>query len=123
MDTTILVAKVLGIYLIVSGLFLILKGKTVPHLLRDFFDHPAVVYLTGAILIFLSSIYLIQYNIWNGTWQTLITLFVWLVMLKGLTYILFPKMLSEIVVKKFKNSFGVYGVVAIAIGLYLFFLV
>ena len=67
--------------------------------------------------------YLIQYNIWNGTWQTLITLFVWLVMLKGLTYILFPKMLSEIVVKKFKNSFGVYGVVAIAIGLYLFFLV
>lgn len=122
MDTTLLVAKVLGIYLVVSGLFLLIKGRTVTHLLKDFFEHPAVVYLTGAILIFLSSMYLIQYNIWDDTWRTLITLFVWLVMLKGLAYILFPQALSEMAVKRFKGSFGAYGVIAVIVGLYLFFL-
>ena len=122
MDITILTAKILGVYLIVSGLFLIFKGKTVPHLLKDFFDHPATVYLTGVILIFLSSMYLIQYNIWNGTWKTLITIFAWLVMIKGLLYILFPQVLNEMAIKKFRSSFGAYGFVAIVVGLYIFFL-
>ena len=122
MDITILVAKILGIYLVVPGLFMIVKGKTIPHLLKDFFDHPAVCYLTGIILIFLSSMYLIQYNIWNGKWQTLITIFVWIVMLKGLAYIFIPQVLNEITIKKFKGFFSAYGLAAIIVGIYLFFL-
>lgn len=122
MDITLLTAKILGVYLVVSGLFLILRGKTIPHMLKDFFDHPAVVYLTGIILIFLSSMYLIQYNIWDGTWKALVTLFAWLVMVKGLTYIFLPHALNEMAIKKFKGVFGVYGLIAIIVGLYLFFL-
>lgn len=122
MDTTLLVAKVLGIYLVVSGLFIITKGKTVPHLLRDFFDHPAVVYLTGVILVFLSSVYLIEYNDWDGTWRTLITFFMWVILLKGLSYVFFPQVVNEMAIKRFKSSFNVYGLVAVVVGLYLFFL-
>ncbi|MCX6751987.1 MAG: hypothetical protein NTZ87_00585 [Candidatus Nomurabacteria bacterium] len=122
MDITILVAKVLGIYLLVSGLFLIIRGKTIPNLLKDFFGHPATVFLTGIILIFLSSIYLIQYSVWNGTAQVLVTLFVCLVMLKGLFYVFFPQILNEVSLKRFRGPFVVYGLIAIVIGLYLFFL-
>ncbi len=106
----------------VAGLFLIIKGRSIPHLLRDFFDHPAITFLTGVILIFLSSMYLVQYNIWDGTWKTVITIFVWLVMLKGLVYIFMPQMLSELVIKKSRGLFGIYGLVAILVGSYLFFL-
>ena len=122
MDIITLVAKILGVYLVVGGLFLIVKGKSIPHLLKDFFNHPATVYLTGIILIFLSSMYLIQYNIWDGTWKTVVTFFVWLVMLKGLAYVFAPKALSEISIQKFRNAFGIYGLVAIIIGFYIFFL-
>lgn len=122
MDYTIIAVKILGIYLVVSGLFLIFRGKTVPHLLKDFFDHPATVYLTGIILIFLSSMYLIQYNIWDGTWRALVTLLAWVVMLKGLAYIFVPQVLHEMTIKRFKGLFGVYGLIAIVVGLYLFFL-
>lgn len=122
MDYTIIALKILGIYLVVSGLFLIFRGKTVPHLLKDFFDHPAIVYLTGIILIFLSSMYLIQYNIWDGTWRAVVTLLAWMVMLKGLIYIFVPRVLNERVISKFRGLFGVYGLVAIMMGLYLFFL-
>jgi hypothetical protein len=122
MDITLLVVKIFAIYLVVSGLFLIFKGKAVPHMLKDFFDHPAVMYLTGIILIFLSSMYLIQYNIWDGSWKVIVTIFAWLVMLKGLGYIFMPKALGESMIKKFRGLFGVYGAIAIVVGIYLFFL-
>lgn len=122
MDVTVLTLKILGVYLVISGLFLLFKGKAVPHLLKDFFDHPATVYLTGIILVFLSTMYLIQYNVWDGTWRTAVTVFAWVVMFKGLAYIFMPKALSESVIKKNKAFFGVYGVVAVLAGFYLFFL-
>ncbi len=120
MDTSLITLKILAIYLIISGFFLIFKRKDVPHLLKDFFDHPATTYLTGVILIFLSSMYLIQYNIWDGTWKTLVTIFAWMVGLKGLTYIFAPKLLSELAIKKSKRFFATYGVIAIIVGVYLF---
>lgn len=122
MDITIVTLKILAVYLVVSGLFLLFKGKTVPHLLQDFFDHPATVYLTGIILIFLSSMYLIQYNIWTGAVQTVVTVFAWLVMLKGLLYIFAPRALGVSMIKKFRAWFSLYGIVAVVVGVYLFFL-
>jgi uncharacterized protein YjeT (DUF2065 family) len=120
MEATLLVAKIFGVYLVVAGLFLLIKGKTVPSLLRDFFDHPAMSYLTGIILITLSATYLLQYNIWTGFWQTVVTIFVWLVFIKGILYIFAPKVLSRMV-KNFTGAFRVYGVIAVIIGVYFYF--
>jgi uncharacterized protein YjeT (DUF2065 family) len=121
MDITIIAAKVLGTYFVVSGLFLIFKGKTVPHLLKDLFDHPAILYLAGVILIFLASIFLIQSNVWDGTWRTIITIIAWATLVKGVAYILFPDVLHRFVSKKLLETLNVYGFVAIVAGLALFY--
>ncbi|MFA6278665.1 MAG: hypothetical protein WCS97_00875 [Candidatus Paceibacterota bacterium] len=121
MDISLVAAKILGVYLVVSGLFLIIRGKTIPRLLKDFFDHPAVVYLAGVILIFLSSLMLIQNNVWDGTWKTVITIFSWLVLLKGIAYILAPDSLHKFVNKKLLSMpFNVYGIIAVAAGIFLY---
>ena len=122
MDISLVVAKVLGIYLIVSGLFLIFRGKSVPHMLKDFFGHPAMVYLAGVILIFLSTFYLVENNIWDGTWRSIVTVFVWLILLKGLAYIFAPEMIERLVTKKMLDTVSTYGVVAVVIGAYLSYL-
>ena len=122
MDILTLTLKLLAIYMVVSGLFLILKGKSFTMVLKDFFGHPATVYLTGIILVFLSSMYLIQYNIWDGTWRVIITIAAWAVLLKGLGYVFFPKMLNEMMMRKSKQAFSFYGFVSVLVGLYLFFL-
>ncbi|MFA5751247.1 MAG: hypothetical protein WCX79_01490 [Candidatus Paceibacterota bacterium] len=122
MDITIYVAKILGVYFVVSGVFLLLKGKTISHILKDFFQHPAVIYLTGVILLFLSTAYLIGHNIWNGTWQTLITVFVWLIFFKGLSYIFIPEAFNENSIKKYKGFYYIYGLIAIIVGIVLFML-
>lgn len=122
MDISLIAAKILGTYLIISGLFLLTRGKTVPILLRDFFDHPAVVYLTGAILIFLSALFLIQHNVWDGTWRTLITVLAWVVLLKGATYILFPDAMRKPISKDMLEFIKLYGFIGIAAGIFLFYL-
>jgi uncharacterized protein YjeT (DUF2065 family) len=122
MDISLVVAKILGTYLVISGLFLMIRGKTVPHLLKDFFDHPAVVYLTGIILVFLSSLFLIQNNTWDGTWRTLITILMWVVFLKGAGYVLFPEALHRMVSKKALGSLNLYGLIAILAGVFFFYL-
>jgi len=122
MDISLVVAKVLGIYLVVSGLFLIFRGKSVPHMLKDFFGHPAIVYLAGVILIFLSTLYLVENNIWDGTWRSVVTVFVWAILLKGLAYIFAPGMIERLVTKKMLDTVSTYGVVAIVAGVSLFYL-
>jgi len=122
MEITLLVAKVLGSYLVVSGLFLLLRGKTVPHLLKDFFGHPAFVYLTGAILLLLSTTYLLDNNTWDGTWRSVITVFMWLTFVKGVAYMLFPETLHITISKKFAGTLNVYGVITVLAGLTLFYI-
>src|SRR3989338_10465915 len=97
MEITLIVAKVLGIYLVISGLFLLFRGKTVPKLLQDFFGHPAFVYLTGVILVLFSSVFLLDNNLWDGTWRTVITIFAWAVFIKGVAYIFVPDALHRTV--------------------------
>jgi len=122
MDISLVIAKVLGVYLVVSGLFLIFRGKTVPHLLKDFFDHPAIVYLSGVILIFLSALMLLQFNVWDGTWRTIVTIISWLIFIKGLAYLFAPEALHRMVNKKVMDALNLYGLIAVVAGFYLFYL-
>ena len=122
MDTSILFIKILALYFVVSGLFLLFRGKTLPFILKDFFDHPAIVFLTGVILLFLGGGVLIQnyVNASDSIVQVLVIIFGWLVFLKGLSYIFMPKTLEKISLKKFNSWFGVLGVFMVILGVVLF---
>lgn len=122
METTLIAAKLLGTYLIISGLFLLFRGKTVPQILKDFFDHPAIVYSAGVFLIVLSSLYLIQNNIWDGTWRTIVTIFAWAAFIKGVAYIFVPEALHKMINKKLLASLNIYGLIAVVAGLSLFYI-
>jgi len=116
MEISLIAAKILGTYFIISGLFLRLRGKTVPHLRKNFFDHPAIMYLTGAILIFLSSLMLLQGNIWDSSWRTVITIFTWLVFVKGAAYILAPELLRSLVSRKLLKAVNLFGLITLVVG-------
>ncbi len=121
MEFTIIVLKVFAIYLIVSGAFLLFKGKTLPLLLRDFFEHSATVYLTGVILVFLGSVLLVQYDrLSDETLPTVVWILGVMALVKGLTYIFFPKVLADFPIKQFRGWLGFIGIVLIVAGIYLF---
>jgi uncharacterized protein YjeT (DUF2065 family) len=71
----------------------------------------------------LSLVLILQSNVWDGSWRTVITIFAWLVLLKGVLYVLAPDSLHKFVSKKLMTlPFNVYGVIAIAAGIALYYL-
>lgn len=119
MEFALLVAKVLAIYLVVSGVFLLVQGKTLGIILRDFFKHPGIVYLTGVILVFFGAVLMLKNSVWDGTWRTWVTVFGVLAFAKGLVYIFAPRLLSEMHIERSPAFIKIAGVIAIAIGAYL----
>ncbi|MFH1608941.1 MAG: hypothetical protein ABH951_02925 [Patescibacteria group bacterium] len=121
MDISILFVKILAVYFIVSGIFLILRGKTLPMVLKDFFSHPAIVFLAGVMLIFLSAGILIQQGSSNSSVEVWAKVMAWLTFIKGVIYIFIPKILAKIPVAKLNNFFGLIGIIMMSIGIYLLF--
>ncbi|OGN29927.1 MAG: hypothetical protein A3A33_01225 [Candidatus Yanofskybacteria bacterium RIFCSPLOWO2_01_FULL_49_25] len=110
----LLIAKVLGVYVIVSGLFLILRGKTLPMLLKDFFEHKAVMFLSGAVLIFVGGV--VAFLPAEPRWITIVG---WLILLKGVLYILAPELFMRLLPRKTNLPFALLGIISSIIGLFL----
>lgn len=114
MEISSTIPSILGAYLLVSGIFLITKGKTLPTILRDFFDHKAVVFLAGAILIFLGGA--LAFDKMAETWIRILGS---AILLKGAIYILAPEIFEKMNFFKIKQNLFFFGLIAIVAGIYL----
>jgi hypothetical protein len=120
MDSTTIILKIVAVYYILSGIMMIFKKKTFALVLKDFFDHPSVPWIAG-IFMGIAGLYLVLiHNVWVGDWKViLVTLFSWLILLKGIFYMFWPTKTSGLI-KSF-NSWAVpVGVVLIIVGAILF---
>lgn len=120
MEFPIAIAKAFGIYLVISGVFLMVRGKTLPLLLKDFFQHRAVVFLAGMVLIFLGSVLILRNDAVAGASSVWIAVIGWLALIKGAIYILRPEAFAKINIKTFRPWLSFLGIVMIALGIYLF---
>lgn len=114
MEISTTIGSVLGVYLLVSGVFLITRGKTLPALLKDFFDHKAIVFLTGAVLIFLGGT--LAFQEMQEVWVRILGL---AILLKGVVYILAPEVLEKISFLRSRRNLSLFGILAMIAGAYL----
>ena len=121
METTILIAKVLGVYFAVSGVFIITNKKTFALIIADIFKHRAVSFILGIRLVFGGSVLVLREN----TGQNPISLFVlfasWAILLKGVAYMFFPDSLNSFAKSIPKAAYTGLGAVIAVLGLYLLF--
>ncbi|MFH0890996.1 MAG: hypothetical protein V1856_03115 [Candidatus Liptonbacteria bacterium] len=122
MDIALVVVKVFGVYMVCSGLFLLLRGKTLPLLLHDFFTHRATVFLAGLVLVFMGGTIVFGGSNSGNARDAWVAVFGWLAMLKGAAYIVAPDILAAIDVKKMRKWLGLLGALIILLGLCLLFL-
>ncbi len=114
MDTSIVI-KALSIYLVVGGLSILFRGKTLPLVLKDFMEHRATMWLAGVVLIFMGSPLVFSAN------QTLfVTVIGWLIIAKGVVYLLFPEIISRSFTKISRPALVIYGIIIILFGVYIY---
>lgn len=120
MEQSILLAKAIGLLLMLVALALLVNRKNVDLLFRVY-SHPEAVFLTGILDIVLGIVLVLNHNIWTFDFQGIITAIGWILLVRGVGRILFPsriiKMLAKF--KKMRAIIEPLLVVVFLVGAYL----
>lgn len=121
MESTLIIAKVLGVYFIVSGLFVMLRQRSLAIVLRDLFAHRALTYLLGVFMILSSAALIFTRSAEPVGLELIITLLLWAILIKGALYIFAPETLHRTVRRMSRLTYTLLGLLIVAVGYYLVF--
>ncbi len=95
MDTSILLAKLIGPLFLVVGVGIFINLEHYRRLVIDFGASPLSIYMAGTTALILGLLIVLYHNVWVWNWPVIITVLGWLTLVKGAVRIIFPKMVAE----------------------------
>ena len=121
METTLFLATVIGLYFLVIGLHMALRGKELRGLFEAFADNRPLTYLTSVFALILGLLLVVSHNVWVAGWPVIVTLLSWLVLIKAVAYLLLPfdAMGRVIALANRPAWFTFGGALTMALGLFL----
>ena len=119
METSILLAKIMGLYLIIMFVSVLINKKLMPSLIKDVIKDTALMMFGGAMTLILGLLLVLTHNIWTADWVGLVTLLGWLVLIKGLALVLFPEQSPSWVTKIKSGTIAAGSVIMLKVGIYL----
>lgn len=122
METSIFLAKVIGLVSVVSVAAVLIRYKKSLALEEEAAKSPALIYLSGFAFLILGVLLVVSHSVWIFDWRLVITTLGWLVLLKGAGRIFFPSAVKRLIEKKRENRWFIMGEVAVfLIGIYLLY--
>lgn len=118
MDSTLIIAKTLGVYFIISSLFVILKRKTLAMVLKDLLDHQALTYIVGIIITIAGAALIYSNKVTDGI-TNFIEIISWMILIKGIFYIFFPEIIKNTLKGFTRITYTLTGLAVLAVGIYL----
>jgi uncharacterized membrane protein HdeD (DUF308 family) len=64
METTLFLAKVFGLYLLVMGLLMPLRRKELSAMIEALADNRPLVFLVGVLVLILGLVLVVSHNVW-----------------------------------------------------------
>ena len=90
METSTLIAKIIGIIYTSFGIGFLLSGDYYKKELPKLLDNSAYSILGGIFAIVIGALIIENHNYWENNWTVLITIIGWVALLKGIFLIAFP---------------------------------
>jgi uncharacterized membrane protein len=117
MNTANYLAEIWGISLVIIPLALLAKEKHLKTLFNEI-ENDASLFLWGMISLILGLAMVLSFNVWEQSWQVIITILGWLALLKGLCLLFTPEIFKKYTKKiEGQNWLPIALVVIIFIGL------
>lgn len=118
MEHSILLGQIWALYLIIAGVAVLSN--------RSFFDSymkkvdRSLIWLAGAFTLFLGLYLVLTHNVWEGSWEIVVTVLGWLTLLKGAWLMLAPDGAIKYAAR-WKNSkyLHIAVIIGVLVGLYL----
>lgn len=124
MTTSLLLAQVIGLYLLLEGLVILTQKKFIINVVTDMSKHKALMSVTAAMVTILGLLIILNHNVWEMSWQVIPTIIGWVLLIKGVLLFLTPKLMLARA-RKFahnRNLAVLVGVAALIIGAYLVYI-
>lgn len=121
MDVSIFLAQVLGVYLVVLSLSLLINVQNFTSVISGIFHNAALQFIIGLNLLIVGTLMVVSHNMWSMSWTVVITILAWIVFVKGVLYMAFPKAVHAIAqpLINCKMTMYVAGIVNLVLGLFL----
>ncbi len=121
MEISVLLAQVIGLYLVLEGLVVLTQRKFVMNIVDDMGNHKALMFVTGAMVFILGLLIVLNHNVWEASWKVIPTIIGWAMVAKGVALFFVPKIAMGKARKfaKNRNLRMLVGIVAVVVGAYL----
>ncbi len=120
MFVSLFLAKVIGLYMVITGFFYLLKKDMIQEIVEDWLAHPAISAFGAILALIVGLLIVLSHNVWTTSWVVVITLIGYMSLLKGIWRLFFPHLFVDLAqhVGK-KPGHLIIGGVTLAIGLWL----
>lgn len=114
-------AKVIGLYLIITCGAMLVRRKRLMVIVEQFIENSAMTLLSGIMSLILGLLMVVSHNVWVFNWRILITLIGWLTLIKGIAWLYFPSAMRQYAERMVENkTYMATLVVSLVIGFFLF---
>jgi len=118
LETSILIAKLMGPVMLVTGLALWVNAERFRAMGREFLASDALIFVAGLLALSLGVTLVVVHNVWVASWPVIITLIGWVSLIAGIVRLIFPgqlrKMASGLVERKEVSLAG--GAIYVVLG-------
>jgi hypothetical protein len=123
MTTSKMIAGLIGPTLVAIAAAMLINVGSFPALTEQISRDPALIFVSGILLLVAGLAIVRAHNIWAGGWPVLVTVLGWLAVLGGLVRMLFPIKLAAIVagVGQSTGLIAAVAVVLLVLGAFLSF--
>ena len=91
MATSVFLAKLIGPFFLIVGAALLVNQAQSRLITDEFMRSPALVFLTGLMILPVGLAIVLTHNVWVADWRVLITILGWLTVFKGALRLLAPQ--------------------------------
>ncbi len=123
METSILIARLIGPLLVMTGLIMLVTPQAVQDMAREFLASRALIFIAGVLALLGGLAIVNTHNVWTAGWPVIITIFGWLAVIGGIVRMGFPALTKSVGETMLARHAGlrVSAVIQLALGLYLMF--
>ena len=123
MGNSMLIAKILGPYMVIVAIGILCNLKSYQKMMEDFLKNTALIYLGGVFALIVGLLIVLFHNVWMVGWQVIITIFGWIALIKGIWLIVFPNSVGKVTqaYQKRPGLLAAHLIVILIIGVFLMF--
>ena len=119
METSIFIAKILGLVYLAVGLGMIFSPGYYREKFEEMVKNASFMYLGGLLALVVGFLVITYHNIWENSWVVLVTIIGWLALLKGLLLLIFPRTMINLCMPLVKKDSCLIakGIIVLILGL------